>query len=143
MADFKQAFSTVSSLATTTLNSWAGGSAASPFTSDEVNNSATLYDEILLEIAIVWGSGGSSTTWYDIRVLASIDGGSVFSSPSTPYLVLPALDFGLTSAGSKIYSTRFVAPQRFKIAMWINGTAHTANASGNYIKWQGVYYTGT
>lgn len=140
MADFKQAFSTQSSLAFgTSLNSWAGAAN----TSDEYNNGSTLYDEIIIEAAIVYGSGTLTTTWYDVRVLAATDGaGSVWSSPQSPYLVLPAFDVATLASGTRIYTARFVAPQRFKIYLALNGSAHTTNAAGNYVKWQGVWYTG-
>lgn len=141
MADFKQAFSTQNTLSTITssMASWNG----SALTSEEINNSSSLYDEIILEATVVYGSGTLTTTWYDIRVLACTDGaGSVFSSSQSPYLILPAFDVASLASGSRVYTARFVAPQRFKIYIALNGSAHTTNAAGNSMKWQGVYYTG-
>jgi hypothetical protein len=140
MADFKQAFSQQNTLSFgTSLNSWAGGAN----TSDEYNNGTTLYDEIMLEIAIAYGTGTLTTTYYDVRVLACTDGaGTIFSSPQSPYLILPAFDVAGLASGSRIYTARFVAPQRFKIYIALAGSAHTTASSGNSVKWQGVYYTG-
>ena len=124
MANFLQAFGTATNIAFSgtafsTLNCNAGGGNA---VSDMVDNSAALYDEIILEVKASYSQANQSTGYLDLRILASIDN-TDWSTWQCPYIVLPSMDMsaggGSTTA---IYHARFVAPQRWKISIkgWIN-----------------------
>lgn len=130
MADYKQAFATETSLTITGFSTLANGSTA---TSDAVDNSSNLYDEIVLELKV--GGTAAATAWLDVRIYASVDGGTDYSSWTTPYLSLPSIDM---SVDNPVYHARFVPPQRWKVAIKNNTGAALDVGSGSY---QGVYYT--
>lgn len=131
MAEFKQTFGTEQSITVTGFSTLANTSTA---TSDAIDNSTALYDEILLEVKV--GGTAAATAWCDVRILASVDGGTDWSSWTTPALVLPAIDM---SVDNPVYHARFVPPQRWKMAVKNNTGATLDVGSASY---QGITYTG-
>lgn len=136
MATIKQAYGSETSVTVT------GGGAgadlddlanAATYTSPEIDNTTNLYDEIILELKV--GGTAATTAWEDVRILASIDGGTDYSVWTTPYLVLPPIDM---SVDNPIYHARFVPPPKWKFAVKNNtGAAHDVGAA-SYV---GVTYT--
>lgn len=132
MADFKQAFGAEVTITTTGFSTLGNGSS---MTADAVDNSTNLYDEIVIEIKV--GGTAATTAWLDVRILAAVDGGTDWSSPTTPYLILPAIDM---SVDNPVYHARFVPPQKWKLYVKNNTGAVLDVGSASY---QGVYYTGS
>ena len=131
MAEFKQTFAAEAALTVTGFSTLANAGTA---TSDEVNNATTLYDEILLEIKV--GGTAAATAWCDVRILASIDGGTDYSVWTNPAIILPAIDM---TVDNPIYHVRFVPPQRWKLAVKNNTGAALDIGSASF---QGITYTG-
>ena len=142
MAEFKQTFSskttiTFAALPTLTV-------AAGPSASNEIDNTTTRYDEIILELLIGYNAADVTNAWVDVRILASLDDdGSTWSTWETPYLILPALDASAagtsTAPTNTIYHTRFVPPRRWKVAVKNNTTQTFDEGTAAF---QGVTYTG-
>jgi hypothetical protein len=128
MASFKQSYGAETSL-TISLNGLANNTAASSLA---VDNSTNKYDEIILEIKV--GGTATATSWLDVRIVASVDGGTDFSSYTTPYLVLPAIDM---SVDNPIYHARFVPPQQWKLYV-LNKTGAVLDVGA--ASYQGVTY---
>lgn len=114
---------------TIALNNLANGSVA---TSDAVDNSSNLYDEIITETKI--DGTAAATAWLDLRVAASIDGGTDYSTWESIYAILPAIDL---SVDLQKAHRRFVAPQSWKL-MVKNSTGAALAASGNSASYQGI-----
>jgi len=131
MATFKQAFAAEAALTTTGFSTLAN---TSTMTSNMVDNSSNLYDEVVLEIKV----GGTATTsaWLDVRIVASVSGSDTdYGSWTTPYMVLPAIDM---SVDNPVYHARFVPPERWKL-MVKNNTGAALDVGSASI--QGVTYT--
>lgn len=124
----KQKFATEVAL-TIALNNLANGSVA---TSDAVDNSVNLYDEIILETKI--DGTAASTAWLDQRIAASIDAGTDYSTWESPYAILPGIDL---SVDLQKAHRRFVAPENWKL-MVKNVTGAVLAASGNSASYQGI-----
>ena len=131
MADFRQAFGTEQTITITGLSTLANAGTA---TSDAIDNTTNLYDEIVIEIKV--GGTAAATAWCDARIVASIDGGTDYSVWTTPYLILPAIDM---SVDNPVYHARFIPPARWKLMVKNNTGAVLDVGAASY---QGVYYTG-
>ena len=133
--EVKQTFGTETSITITALASLANAATA---TSDEISNATNLYDEIILQIKV--GGTAATTAWLDVRIYASVDGGTTWSAWTTPLHVLPAIDM---SVDNPVYHARFVPPQRWKVAVK-NNTGASLDAAGSTIgaSYQGITYTG-
>ena len=131
MAEFKQTFGTETTITMTGFSTLAN---AGTTTGDSVDNSTALYDEVLVEIKV--GGTAAATAWLDVRILASVDGGTDWSAWATPAIILPAIDM---SVDNPIYHARFVPPQRWKLAVKNNTGAALDIGSASF---QGITYTG-
>lgn len=131
MVDFKQAFGTAASI-TIGLDSLAS---ATVVEATAVDNSTTLYDDVIVELYI--DGTAAASAWLDVRILASIDGTN-YGTWDTPYAILPSLEL---SSDLRRYHARFTPPQKWKLAVK-NNTGAALAASGNAASFQGVYYTG-
>lgn len=117
---------------TITLNSLANGGIA---TSNDIDNSANLDDEIELEINV--NGTASATAWLDVRLLKSIDGGVTYDTWESA-TVLPPI---ILSATPQVYHARFNAPEHFKIAVK-NNTGAVLGGTNNTANYQGIQYQG-
>ena len=117
----------VATAITIVLNSLAN---AATVLSDAINNSVTLYDEILLEIYIDGTAG--AVAWLDVRISTSIDGTNYSTWESA--MKLPGIDL---SVDLQRYTARFAAPQYWKL-MVKNNTGAGLAASANVANYQGV-----
>jgi hypothetical protein len=126
MPTFKQIFAAPAGI-TITLDSLGNGSTA---TSNAVDNSSLLHDEILLE-AYIDGTAAAAA-WLDVRILTSIDGVNYTTWESAK--VLPAIPLAVDL---QRYHVRFQAPQYWKLAIK-NNTGAALAASGNVASYQGV-----
>jgi hypothetical protein len=129
---FKQTFFPEATITTTGFSTLAD---ATTMTSDAVDNSTNLYDEVILEVKV--GGTAAATAWCDVRIAASIDGGSDYSSWTTAEIILPPIDM---SVDNPVYHARFVPPQRWKLMVKNNTGAALDIGTATY---QGVTYTGT
>jgi len=137
--EFTQKFSTENTI---TIAAFATLAAAATATSDAIDNSTSLYDEVILELKAAYSEANQSAAWLDVRIYASLDGGTDYSSWTTPAIILPAFD--LSAAGSSttvIYHARFVPPQRWKLAIKSNMTTNALDVGS--ASYQGVTYLGT
>jgi hypothetical protein len=121
---FQDLYSAEITLTTTGFSTLAN---AATMTSDAVDNSSLLYDLILIEIKV--GGTAAATAWLDVRILASIDGGTDYSVWTTPYLILPGIDM---SVDNPIYHALFKAPQYWKLAVKNNTGAVLDIGSASY-----------
>lgn len=103
---FKPIFAAEAALTTTGFSTLAN---AATMTSDAVNNSTNLYDEMILEIKV--GGTAAATAWCDVRLAYSIDGGTDYSSWTTS-IILPGIDM---SVDNPVYHTRCAMPQYWKL----------------------------
>jgi hypothetical protein len=127
----KPLFAAEAAITTTGFSTLANGGT---HISDAVDNSALLYDEMILEIKV--GGTAGANAWVDVRLAYSIDGGTDWSSWTTS-IVLPPIDM---SVDNPIYHTRVVCPQRWKL-MAKNNTGNSldvGSASYQGINMQGV-----
>lgn len=124
---FQESYSSEIALTTTGFSTLAN---AATMTSDAVDNSSLLYEYIYLEIKV--GGTAAATAWLDARILASVDGGTDYSSWTTPLIILPGIDM---SVDNPIYHALFKAPQRWKLAVKNNTGAALDIGSASY---QGV-----
>ena len=99
---------------------------AGTMTSDAVNNSTNLYDEMILEIKV--GGTAAATAWCDIRLAYSIDGGTDYSSWTTS-IILPGIDM---SVDNPIYHIRCTCPQYWKLMVKNNTGAALDVGSASY-----------
>jgi hypothetical protein len=120
---FKPSFAAEAELTTTGFSTLAN---AATMTSDAVNNSSNLYDEMILEIKV--GGTAATTAWLDVRLAYSIDGGTDYSSWTTS-IILPAIDM---SVDNPIYHTRCVMPQMWKLMVKNNTGAVLDIGSASY-----------
>jgi|WetSurSiteA1Bulk_404760.scaffolds.fasta_scaffold195904_1 hypothetical protein len=104
----KPVFASEAALTVTGFSTLANAATA---TSDAVNNSSTLYDEMIIEIKV--GGTAAATAWLDVRLLYSIDGGTDYSSWTTS-TILPAIDM---SVDNPVYHTRCVCPEFWKLSV--------------------------
>ena len=121
---FQDLYSAEIALTTTGFSTLAN---AATMISDAVDNSTLLYDLILLEIKV--GGTAAATAWLDVRILASIDGGTDYSVWTTPLLILPGIDM---SVDNPVYHALFKAPQRWKLAVKNNTGAVLDIGSASY-----------
>ena len=167
MADVKLAYSSATTLTITSLNSLAT-SATAAWQSDAIDNSSNKYLDILVhaEFAAVNTAAANSKAWFlwvaglvDTAGSAYTASGSDVPSGSQGTITIPdftANAIPLRPLGRIPYSTTnkvlnggpFSVAQAFggiippKIALVIaNHTGYTSAASGNAVKWLGVYET--
>lgn len=126
-ATLKPLFAAEASI-TITLDSLANTSTA---TSNAVDNSSNLYEEIDLELKV--NGTAASTAWCDVRMLRSIDGGTDYDTWESAQ-VLPPLLLAVTP---QIYHARFIAPAHFKIAVK-NNTGAALGGSSNVASYRGI-----
>lgn len=103
--------------------------------SDAIDNSANLYEEILLELKIA--GTAAATAWLDVRMYQSIDGGTDYGTWESA-AILPPIALSVTP---QVYHTRVKVGQYFKIAVK-NNTGAALGASGNAASYQGVNIQG-
>ncbi len=120
---FKPIFAAEAALTTTGFSTLAN---AATMTSDAVNNSVTLYDEMIIEIKV--GGTAAATAWLDVRLVYSIDGGTDYSSWTTS-IILPAIDM---SVDNPVYHIRCAVPQYWKLMVKNNTGAVLDIGSASY-----------
>ena len=127
----KPLFAAEAALTTTGFSTLAN---AGTMTSDAVDNSALLYDEMILEIKV--GGTAAATAWLEVRLAYSIDGGTDYSTWFDS-IQLPSIDM---QVDNPIYHTRCVCPQRWKLMVKNNTGAVLDVGSASYqgINMQGV-----
>lgn len=136
MGEFKQKFAT--SVAITVTGGATGADlddlySTATCTSSAVDNSTNKYAEILLEIKV--GGTAISTSWCEVRILGSTDGGSTYDTWNGAIIILPTIDM---TADNPVYHARFVPPQYWKLAVKNNTGAALDVGSAAY---QGVTYS--
>jgi hypothetical protein len=136
MAEFKQSFGSEVALTMTGFSTLAN---TSTVTGEAVSNATNLYEEIILEIQATYSEANAAAAWLDVRILASIDGGTDYSSWTTPAIILPGVDMSAGGGSTTvIYHARFVPPQRWKLAVK-NNTGYALDVGS--ASYQGVTYT--
>ena len=136
MADIKWQNGTITSLATTALNSLANGSAA---LSDEYDNATNQYIYGLLELTVTWGTNPTAGNLVNFYLEVAPDGTNYSDdqSISSAYLggvpvravtSLQRLPLGLGMSGPI-----FLPPTKFKVRV-VNNSGQAFPASGSTLK---------
>jgi len=142
MAEFTQKYFTTAAIPTTV----AGGATVEFSTlangniaiSGAIDNSATKYAEVLLEVKLGLTGTPGTISWVDVRILASLDGGTTYGTWNTPLYYLPAIDLA-NGGDNPVYHARFAPPERWKLAIRNYGGAALDAGTASY---QGITYLG-
>jgi len=142
MAEFTQKYGTTTSIGTTVasgasaeFSTLANGSTA---ISGAVDNSSNKFAEVLVEIKLGLTGTPGTVSWVDVRILASLDGGTTYGTWNTPLCYLPAIDLA-NGGDNPVYHARFAPSERWKLAIRNYGGAALDAGTASY---QGITYLG-